>query len=69
MAYRALIPLKANGKEYAPGDVVPGASNFPNIKDLVTARYLEIVEDFSPEEVSNNDMELSKSNSKRKGRR
>lgn len=70
MEYRALIPLKANGKEYAPGDIVPGAPDFPNIRDLVAARYLEAIEGAAEtKEVKSGDLDLQRPNGKRKGRR
>lgn len=38
--FKALQHLSCQGKEYAPGEIIPGAASFPNWKELLEWRYI-----------------------------
>lgn len=38
--FKALQHLTCEGKDYAPGEILPGASSFPNLKELIEWRYI-----------------------------
>jgi hypothetical protein len=38
--YKVLQPIKWSGKEYQPGEIIPGAGNFPYIRSLVNQKLL-----------------------------
>jgi hypothetical protein len=38
--FKALKHLTCEGKEYAPGEVMPGAVSFPNWRELLEWRYI-----------------------------
>ena len=40
LSFKALRPLICAGVEYAPGDIIPGASSFPNLKEMIEHRYI-----------------------------
>ena len=40
MLFKALKHITCEGKEYAPGDIVPGATSFKNLREMIEWRYL-----------------------------
>jgi hypothetical protein len=42
--FKALQHLTVGEKEYAPGEPIPGAANFPNLKELIDFRYIGYIE-------------------------
>lgn len=45
MSFKALQYIKCAGEKYAPGDIIPGAASFPNLKEMIEHRYIGYAED------------------------
>ena len=53
MPYKARQFLKSGDKTYAPGEIVPGVENSPNLFDLLRTNYLYYTDEqpkFEPQE-------------------
>lgn len=40
MLFKALKHITCEGKEHAPGDIIPGATSFPNLREMIDWRYI-----------------------------
>ena len=40
MSFKTLKYMTHEGKNYAPGEIIPGAANFPNLLALIDAHYI-----------------------------
>ncbi|MBU2701175.1 sorbitol-specific phosphotransferase system component IIBC [Sporomusaceae bacterium BoRhaA] len=40
MLFKALKHITCQGKDYAPGDIVPGAASFINLHEMIEYRFL-----------------------------
>jgi hypothetical protein len=38
--FKALRHITCQGIEYAPGEIIPGATSFPNLKEMIEWRYI-----------------------------
>lgn len=45
MLFKALQENTYNGKTYAPGEIIPGAATFPNLKELLEHRLIGYAEE------------------------
>lgn len=62
MLFKALQHITCQGKEYAPGEIIPGATSFPNLKEMIEWRYIGYA---TEEEANAYQAEQEKSTSKK----
>jgi len=39
-SFKALQHITCQGKEYGPGEIIPGATSFQNLKEMIEWRYI-----------------------------